>query len=399
MASPIITPLPIQTDTEYRPISKLAVVGFILSLPCLLIFTSENLFWMLIVPVMPAVIICYVALRSIRSSEGNLAGEPIAIIGIVIAVGCGLGWLTMSLVTKYVTEIEAKAAVEEWIGKLQKQELGAAFLLSKPGSARRLNFNPEELNRLRKQFPHDQYSSEFDSFLLEPISGQYSRYGDKVKMKYADLIEAKIQRGDNPVYRFRYVVESPTVEGSCIIVASAENNMTDEGIRRDWIVRVDNNANYTRDTPYGGELSFVSNRAQDIAERVAFSIANDEPEFYGKMLDKNNQGEFPLVLGYFRDKDRRGIVQGIGLQKPMRLRSDKKEGKRWTLVYDCTMFIEGERGVDFSMTLTSEEPATDKWQIQNVRFLGLRKIQTNKASVAGETVSAGGLSKPKTTAP
>lgn len=378
MASPIITPLPIQTDTEYRPISKMAVVGLILSLPCALIFTSENLYWMLIVPILPAIIISFLALRTIRNSEGNLAGEAVAIIAIVIAVGCGLGWLTMTMVTRYVTELEAKAAVDDWIKKMQQNESGAAFLMTKPGAARRINFSPEEISRLRKQFPHDQFSSEYDSFLIDPISGQFSRYGDKVKMTYGGLVESKTQRGDNPIYLFRYLIESPTTTGSCIVAATSENSMTDEGIRRDWLIRVDNNANFITETPYGGELSFVSTRAQDIAEHFAMAIANDERDVYEKLLDKKNLGEFPLVLGYFRNKDKRGSIYGIGLQKPLRLRSDKKEGKRWTLVYDCTMFIEGERGVDFSMTLTSEEPQSDNWQIKDVRFLGMRKLQTRK---------------------
>jgi hypothetical protein len=373
MASPIITPLPVQTDTEYRPISKLAVVGLLVALPSMLIFASENLFWMLIVPILPAIIMCSIGLRSIRSSEGNLAGEAVALLGLVIAIGSGLGWLTMTLVTKYVTESEAHAAVDDWISKLQKGEAGAAYLMTKAPSARKINYNPEELNRLRKQFPHNQYASDFDNFLIEPISGLFLRYGDKVKMTYDGLIESKSQRGSE-TYRFRYSIDSPVLKGSCIVVATSENYLDEDGIRRDYVLRFDTNGMYAKETPYGGELSFMRIKAEDQAQRFAFAIANDEVDIYTKMLDAKNPGDFSMLLGFARPKDIRGAILDIKIQRPLRLRADKKEGNQWTMTFDCTLYIADSRGIDFSVTAVSQDDKGSAWLFRDLRFLGLRKI-------------------------
>jgi hypothetical protein len=378
MASPIITPLPVQTDTEYRPISKLAVVGLLVALPSMLIFASENLFWMLIIPIVPAIIMCSIGLRAIRSSEGNLAGEAVALLGLVIAVGSGLGWLTMTLVTKYVTETEARSAVDDWISKLQKGESGAAYLMTKAPSARKINYNPEELNRLRKQFPHNQYASDFDNFLIEPISGLFLRYGDKVKMTYAGLLESKSQRGSE-TYRFHYLIDSPVLNGSCVVVATSENYLDDDGIRRDYVLRFDTTGMYAKDTPYGGELSFMRIKAEDQAQRFAFAIANDEVEVYTKMLDAKNPGDFSMLLGFARPKDIRGAILDIKIQRPLRLRADKKEGNQWTMTFDCTLYIADSRGIDFSVTAVSQDDKGNAWLFRDLRFLGLRKINNAPA--------------------
>jgi hypothetical protein len=380
MASPIITPLPVQTDTDYKPMSKLAIIGLLVALPSALIFASENLFWMLIIPILPAIILCTIALRSIRSSEGNLAGEAVALMGLVVAVGSGLGWITMTLVSKYVTESEARTAVEEWVQKLQKGEAGAAYLMTKSPIARKLDFNPEELSKLRKQFPHNQYASDFDNFLIEPIAGLFLRYGDKVKFTYGGLLEAKSQRGSD-IYRFRYDVDCPVARGPCIVVATSETFNDEDGIRREFVLRFDNSSIYFTDTAYGGELTFMRSKAEDQAQRLGFAIANDEEDVYKKMLDSKSPGDFNMVLGFARPADIRGSILDIKIQKPLRLRADKKEGNRWTMTFDCTLFIADSRGIDFSVTASSQDDKGDTWLFRDVKFMGLRKINTGQSNM------------------
>src|SRR5262245_9258132 len=145
MASPIITPIPIQTETEYRPISRLAVIGLLMSLPSMLLFV--DLTWALFIFTIPAVFISVVALRAIRRSDGALAGEAVALMGIVISVACGLGWVTAELVTKAVTQYEARQAVDDWFEKMRTGKSGAAFLLTQPPKMRRIPFNPEEYRK------------------------------------------------------------------------------------------------------------------------------------------------------------------------------------------------------------------------------------------------------------
>lgn len=374
MASPIITPLPVQTETDYRPVSKLAVSGFLLAIPAVFIFFSENLYWLLIVPILPAIIICIVAWRSIRNSDGNLAGEPVAMLGLVVAVGCGLGWITMMTVTRFVNESEARTTVDEWLGKLSKKEFGAAYLYTKPPSARRLTFNPEEYGRLRRQFPHDQFVSDFDNFLIEPVTNLFMRYGDQVKVNYSGLIDSRMLKGETANFRFRYTITCPSLEGSFVVNANSSFSNTDEGIRRDWDVTIDRNSLMIRETNYGSEFTFVKNKAQDSLEKMIVGIANDEEEDYAKLLDKNALGDFSLILGYIRDKDRKGPLLEISLQKPFRLFRDQKEGDSWTLGIECTTFIEGSRGVDFACTALSKDKG-NTWVFRDFKFQGIRRIK------------------------
>ncbi|MFT3881282.1 MAG: hypothetical protein QM703_16665 [Gemmatales bacterium] len=261
MASPIITPMPVQTDTNYSPISRMAIIGLLMALVSTLIFASDSLFWLLLVVTLPAFIICCLAWRSIRTSQGNLAGETWAVLGIVITVGSGLGWLTMTVVSKYITESEAKEATTAWIATLQRGEAGAAFLMRVAPSARLLDFNPEELNRLRKQFPgQQQEQSEFDKYLADDVTGQLLRYGDKVKIRYAGLIEAKSVR-EAPVFRFGYFYESPAKQGFFAVSARGEDFYSPDGIRRDWVLSIDPASHMSEDTPYGQQLRIHAIRA------------------------------------------------------------------------------------------------------------------------------------------
>jgi len=378
MASPIITPLPVQTDTEYRPISRMAVAGLILAIPWMLIFAMSSLWWLLILVCLPAAIVSIMALRQIRQSEGNLAGEAVAMLAIVISVGCGLGWLTMVTVTKYITENEARAAVDQWIYKMQHNEPGAAFLLMQSPRRREITYNPEEYSRLRRQFPTARHVSQFDNFLIDPICGLLLRYRDQASLTYDMLLETK-QINNATNYKFRYLLKSPIGNGSCVVSAVSEDYLTNAGVRRDWVMSIDNNATFFEHTSYGEQLMTAFNRAQITLEKFVFAIANDEKEVYGPMMSANNKGDFSTVLGYIRPQDKSGPVF-LSLQKPMRLRSDKLDGKKWTLNIDCTIVVENVRGVEFSVTCTCDDINSNQWIMNNIRFLGMKRL-SNEAGL------------------
>ncbi len=375
MASPIITPMPVQTDTNYRPMSRMAVIGLILALPSTLIFASESLSWILLVITLPAIILCMLAWRNIRSSQGNLAGEALAILGLVISVGSGLGWLTMTTVSKYVTESEARTACNDWLAKMRRGEAGAAFLMLVPPSNRRLDFNPEEHNRLRKQFPGQQQNvSEFDNFLVEEVCGQLLRYGDKMEIQYVGLLETKTVR-DSVSFHFRYYFKSPSAVGTFMVVARAQDYYDDDGIRRDWVLAIDNNATQYQDSPYGEQLRITNARAFDATERFIFAVANPEDkDLIQKMVDPKNQGELQTVIGYIRPKGKVGPITMIETKKPMRLRADSKTDYILTATYDCTTIVEKDRAIDFAITYVTDITNPEKSILQNCRFMGTRKV-------------------------
>ncbi|HQR09118.1 MAG TPA: hypothetical protein PLN21_20015 [Gemmatales bacterium] len=374
MASPIITPMPVQTDTNYRPISRMAVIGLILSLPSAFIFASDNLFWLLFVVTLPAFILCFLAWKSIRNSQGNLAGEPLAILGIVISVACGLGWLTMSTVAKYVTESEARAAADAWIAKMQNGEAGAAFLMKVSPGSRKLDFNPEEHGRLRKQFPGQQQElSELDNFLVDEVCSQLLRYRDKLVVSYNGLLEAKAIR-EVPVFRFSYHYVGPAKEGNFVVVARAEDFDGQDGMRRDWVLNIDSNGNRSQETPYGDQLRVQGNRATEAVEKFVFAAANQESNEIQKMVDSKNQGELQTVIGYIRPKTKVGTISEIATKKPLRLRADRKSDNVMILTYDCTTLIDKERAIDFSIDYVADVTKPEGAMLQNCRFLGTRKL-------------------------
>lgn len=387
MASPIITPMPVQTDTNYRPISRMAVIGLLLALVSTLVFATDNLFWLLFVVTLPAFILCCLAWRSIRSSQGNLAGEPLAVLGIVITVASGLGWLTMTTVSKYVTELEARTAVDTFIAKMQKGEAGAAFLMRASPSARILDFNPEEHSRLRKQFPGQQQElSEFDNFLVEDVSSQLLRYGDKVKVTYNGLLEAKTVR-DIPVYRFSYHYAGPAKEGIFIVSARGEDFTSQDGVRREWVLGFENSAGIFQETRYGEQLRIMGVRATEAVEKFIYAVANpDDQHLIKKMVDPKNEGELQTVIGYIRPKNKVGMISQIKTRKPMRLRADRKTDTSLIITYDCTTIVDEERAIDFSIDYVADLTNPENAILQNCRFHGTRKLPKG---AAGATTGEG----------
>jgi hypothetical protein len=374
MTSPIITPIPIQTETEYRPVSRLAVIGLLLSLPSIALFV--NLTWALFIFTMPAVLISAIALRAIRRSDGALAGEAVALMGIVISVACGLGWVTAEMVTKLVTQYEARQAVDDWIEKMRTGQSGAAFLLTQAPRMRRISFNPEEHRKLRKQFPIAQEASHYDNFLADPILGQFLRNGEQVKAEYVGLV-AQRTVNTSVVYNFKYRLTTPETEGDWIVAVRSEDEMTDQGMRREWIMGYDRNTSVLPLTKHGESVQYAVTQATPYVERLVTNVANEKRDALEQLLtkDKTKRGEFEQVYGYLRNK-----VEGrpvfMALQKPLRLRGAKKDGSSWHLTFDCTTLIERERLVEFTITAVSDPADAQKWTLENCRFYSTRRVIT-----------------------
>jgi hypothetical protein len=373
-ASPIITPIPVQTDTEYRPISRLAVAGLLLALPSVLLFASNNLSWVFFLFTLPAVVLATVALQAIVKSDGALAGEAVARLAIVIAVACGLGWVTNEVVTKYVTELEARTVADDWLEKMRKGEPGAAFLLSQHPKMRGVTFHPEEYNKLRKQFPAAQEASQFDAFLSDPIYGQLMRYGEEAKFAYVGSVDHQARPG-SITYNFKYRLTTPEVEGDIIVVIRSEDVQNEQGIRREWILSCDRAAARLRGTKLGEEVAYAAVQVEEVLDKLFRSVANERRPEVDALLTKepSKRGEFELVYGYLRNNiEGRGV--SVGVQKPIRLRSAKKVNGVWLMTFDCTALVEGEKIVEFSIDATGDSADKTKWALQNCRFVGTRSV-------------------------
>ena len=307
-------------------------------------------------------------------SEGALAGETVARLAIVIAVACGLGWVTTEVVTKYVTELEARTTADDWLEKMRKGEPGAAFLMSQHPKMRFVTFNPEEYNKLRKQYPAAQEASQFDAFLADPIYGQFLRYGDEAKFQYVGSVDYQARPG-SIAYNFKYHLATPEVEGDFIVAIRSEEVQNEQGVRREWILSCDRTASRLRGTKLGEEVQYAATQVEEVLDKLFRSVANERRAEVDALLtkDTSKRGEFELVYGYLRNNiEGRGV--SVGVQKPIRLRSAKKLNGGFTMSFDCTALVEGEKIVEFALDAAQDSTDKTKWSLQNCRFVGTRRV-------------------------
>jgi hypothetical protein len=253
---------------------------------------------------------------------------------------------------------------------------GAAFLLTQAPRMRRISFNPEEHRKLRKQFPIAQEASHYDNFLADPILGQFLRNGEQVKAEYVGLV-AQRTVNTSVVYNFKYHLTTPETEGDWIVAVRSEDEMTDQGMRREWIMGYDRNTSILPLTKYGESVQYAVTQATPYVERMVTNVANEKRDALEQLLtkDKSKRGEFEQVYGYLRNK-----VEGrpvfMALQKPLRLRGAKKDGNSWHLTFDCTTLIDRERLVEFTITAVSDPSDAQKWTLENCRFYSTRRVIT-----------------------
>ena len=159
------------------------------------------------------------------------------------------------------------------------------------------------------------------------------------------------------------------------MVARAQDYYDDDGIRRDWVLSIDNNATHYQDSPYGEQLRITNARAFDATERFIIAVANpDDKDLIPKMVDPKNQGELQTVIGYIRPKGKVGPITMIETKKPMRLRADSTTDNTITATYDCTTIVEKDRAIDFTITYVNDITNPEKSILRNCRFMGTRKV-------------------------
>jgi hypothetical protein len=395
MASPIITPFAAKTETDYRPISRMAIVGLLLSCFSPLLFFVENGIFCLVFFAIPGGIISILARRAILNSEGSLAGESLAILGTVLAVTCGLGWATSRLVSSFVTDMESRQAVDQWIAQLQRGESGAGFLMTLPPHMRaNLPFHPENHRQLRQHFPAQAGSeSAFDSFIVNPVYSQILRYGDRAHVTYVSRLEGSITRGTSFV-RLKYRLETPISSGDLIFIARSEDNSTEQGVLRQWYMYLENPLATIQPTHYGEELAAMINRSYDQIKRFVNAVSKTEENQISDLIDSKSQGnvDYKQLLGYLHPSKE---SVNIGLRTPLRVRAEQKTDAGWKITLECSAIIMEEREVDFSLVASSDPTGASKWKLSDFKFLGEHKRMTQLPVTVG---GGGGEGAPPTKA-
>lgn len=115
---------------DYRAISGLAIAGLLLGLASILTFVHPVL-W--VIP-LAAVIVCWLALRAIAAQPSTLMGRHAALIGMTVALTCGVSCPIQYVLYRYQLRTEAVATAREWFAALRE---------NRPFVAHQLSLSPE----------------------------------------------------------------------------------------------------------------------------------------------------------------------------------------------------------------------------------------------------------------
>jgi hypothetical protein len=135
------------TDEVYRPLSLMALGGFLLAVLYALVLVVSSAFaffgstpllmplWMLGAP-LAAGILCWAARRHIQASEGTLSGVPLTSWGLGLSLVMGIVYAAYYFGTYVAIEQQAGALVDDYINRLQKGDIDKAFVLCIPSDSR-----------------------------------------------------------------------------------------------------------------------------------------------------------------------------------------------------------------------------------------------------------------------
>jgi hypothetical protein len=126
------TPVLPEEEAAYRQVSPLAVIALLLGAASLVAFVGPAFYWI------PAAAIGagLLALGKIGRSEGSLAGEGLARLGMALALGCVAAGLVRESVRDSLFQQQAEKTARQWLDALAEgRTKDARELLSADGAA------------------------------------------------------------------------------------------------------------------------------------------------------------------------------------------------------------------------------------------------------------------------
>lgn len=183
-----------------------------------------------------------IGMRTIRNSDGTLAGLKIAKVGLWLSLVSGLGYGSYYGATYLAVRQQADAYVQSWFDTLRKGKINQAFLMTKPAEVAR-TANPDDERTMQTRFNALPASAprggvkagELDLFRNNEIIYMLKQGGDATKVTSLGVRSWEHREGTYMVKRV-YGVETP--EGSFLVQISAVGkdgaDAADKG--RSWYV-------------------------------------------------------------------------------------------------------------------------------------------------------------------
>ena len=178
---------------EYRTVSALAIVSFVLGLASPLCFAAP-LF--LAIPLFGAAV-SIVALRRIAVSDGALAGRLAAAAGLVLCVGCGAALISRDVVMRTIRVRQAEEFGRNWLALVTSGQTEPAFQLTSEAS--RPQAPPEPGMPAATTTP-------YDDFLKQPVIQALAMNGAGSNVRYAETLLYESPASRQFVIRQRFLV-------------------------------------------------------------------------------------------------------------------------------------------------------------------------------------------------
>lgn len=379
------TTAPPSAETQYQPLSSLAVVGLAFGLASPLVFFIDA-WWALFLLPLPALALSTLARRRIARSNGALAGQTAATFGVALSVICGLGWVTHFMTRDWILEHESRQVVLGWIEKLRNGQDGQAFLDCVEPSRRRIDFEPEPRN-LKLHFPPPEGGTAplYDTYRYSHFVSTVLRYGAKVEFTPMGRPEYKrvlglTEREDQLKYRFRCTC--PLGAGTATVTVVSANVPVASGVRRDWYIQ---NQEIALDSPneYNLRLDEATRSANVAVDYMAHLIAEGEKAKAEKLFaEARSLGDFSQLYNVIRGGAATTGKVNFTTRKPMLVLQDQGADRRWNLTLRG-QFQSDTREVEFEMGLATDDLVRELqgWRFLSCRFLGERRRTTGQVGV------------------
>jgi hypothetical protein len=269
----------------YRPISGLAIagLGFSIAYTALVVISAlvaliqgAPLFlagWMVFLAVLGACLSAG-AIWRIRSSEGTRAGLKVAQWGLWLSIISGLGYTAYTSATAAAVKEQAKQFLTRedggFFALMEKGELNAAFLLTKPFS-QRTGVDPRNDEVMRRQFdsPLGQnpigYLSKFESDNFVHVLQEGYKEKGAVTIEPLGVKEwSYAATGYKVVCRYRVTTPETTMEVQ-MTVQSTEHDSAGEG--RKWFINwLESGWTTIEFTPAGNRMRELRNQSLTFAD-------------------------------------------------------------------------------------------------------------------------------------
>jgi len=241
----------VSEEGVYRPISGLALVGFILAVVYAVVVVlfgaaafyqgQPLLLGSLNFLVVAGVVLCLAGWVHISRSEGTRAGRGLARVGLLVGLAFGLGYLAYYGATYFAIREQADKFAREWLALLQEGKANAAFLRSMEPAIRQ-GVNPDDERAMEARFNQGMPSSGRQGPLSTFRNGELTQIimqgGADTQITPRGVEEWGYSKSGGYKVRREYLLEVPEGHYRIALSVQGRESRTQDFDKRQWSVEL-----------------------------------------------------------------------------------------------------------------------------------------------------------------